>query len=332
VRVIRAWRAAGRRASSTDLAEIAALVHRLAVLLSAGVAPAAAWRHAAPGPLAPIASRVVDAAARDGPGVIPDAVAALARGDPGDAAPTSSGAAQLRSSAVARAWTGLAATWWVSAAAGAPLAPTLRVYAELLRGFAAAERDRRIALAGPRATSRLVLVLPAVAVAFGALLGQDTLGVLFGTPIGWACLGIGSALGIAGWGWTRALVRRATGAEPSPGLGEELTAVAMSGGVSVPRARELVGIAFSRYRLAGDRTRADSALALAAAAGAPAGELLRAEAEECRRTTIADAKERAERLSVTLMLPLGVCVLPAFVVVGVLPLMVAVVGSTLEVV
>ena len=340
------------------LGEIAALVHRLAVLLAAGIAPAGAWRHAASGRFEAAGAAVAAAAARAGPIAIPDAIAALAsepepRARPGPGPGPGAGAAQGAAgrlvqdlgrvqrpdrisravpSGVSAAWLGLATTWSVAAAAGAPLAATLRAHAELLRGFAVAERDTRIALAGPRTTSRLVLVLPVVAIAFGALLGQDTLGVLLGTPIGWACLVVGMVLGAAGWWWTRGLLRRAAASDPMPGLAEELTAVAMSGGSSVARARELVDRAFARYGLCADRSRSDAALELAAASGAPAGELLRAEAEERRRAAVADARERAERLSVSLMLPLGVCVLPAFVAVGVVPLMAAVIGSTLEIV
>ncbi|HWL02589.1 MAG TPA: hypothetical protein VNQ52_09485 [Microbacteriaceae bacterium] len=327
------------------LGDVAALVHRLAVMLAAGVAPVHAWRHATPGLLDAAGDRIGSAIARAGPGAIPDAIAELA-GEAGAGADTGRGigagiGARARTgavhatrpgTAVASAWIGLAATWSVSAAAGAPLAPSLRAYAELLRGFAVAERDTRVALAGPRATSRLVLALPLVAIAFGALLGQDTIGVLIATPLGWACLAIGSGLGLAGWAWTRRLLRGASDVARMPGLVEELTAVAMSGGVSVARARELVDRALARHGLDADRSRADAALDLAAASGAPAGELLRAEAEERRRAAVAEARERAERLSVSLMLPLGACVLPAFVAVGVVPLMAAVVGSTLEIV
>ncbi|MBH0110832.1 hypothetical protein I6E81_11695 [Salinibacterium sp. NG22] len=42
----------------------------------------------------------------------------------------------------------------------------------------------------------------------------------------------------------------------------------------------------------------------------------------------AAARAGAAALSVRLMLPLGLCVLPAFMVLGVLPLMVAVISST----
>jgi tight adherence protein B len=72
----------------------------------------------------------------------------------------------------------------------------------------------------------------------------------------------------------------------------------------------------------------EEVLELSARAGVPAAELLRAEAEERRRAARAAAQERAVTLSVRLMLPLGVCVLPAFMALGVLPLLITVVSST----
>ena len=58
-------------------------------------------------------------------------------------------------------------------------------------------------------------------------------------------------------------------------------------------------------------------------------DLLRAEAARRRRTARADGAARAAALGVRLMLPLGVCVLPAFVLLGVVPLIVSVVTGTL---
>ena len=81
----------------------------------------------------------------------------------------------------------LAAMWRTAAVAGAPLAGALRAAARAMRQAAEVRRATEVALAGPRATTRLVVAMPAVAVVFGALLGYDTIGVLIGTPIGWAC-------------------------------------------------------------------------------------------------------------------------------------------------
>ena len=58
-------------------------------------------------------------------------------------------------------------------------------------------------------------------------------------------------------------------------------------------------------------------------------ELLRAEAFRVRRAARADGAARAAALGVRLMLPLGVCVLPAFVLLGVAPLMISVISGTL---
>jgi tight adherence protein B len=63
-------------------------------------------------------------------------------------------------------------------------------------------------------------------------------------------------------------------------------------------------------------------------AGAPLGELARADAVEARSSARADARQSAERLAVRLMLPLGACILPSFLLLGVIPMMVGLLSST----
>ncbi|MDO3696853.1 pilus assembly protein TadB, partial [Curtobacterium flaccumfaciens] len=69
-------------------------------------------------------------------------------------------------------------------------------------------------------------------------------------------------------------------------------------------------------------------LDLARRAGVPAAGLLRRAAEDVRDEAAADGLVAAERLAVRLVLPLGVCILPAFVFVGVVPVVVGVLSST----
>ncbi len=69
-------------------------------------------------------------------------------------------------------------------------------------------------------------------------------------------------------------------------------------------------------------------LDLSRRAGVPAGELLRSEAEEARRAARSDAQVKAAALGVRLMLPLGLCILPAFMALGVIPLLITVISST----
>lgn len=65
----------------------------------------------------------------------------------------------------------------------------------------------------------------------------------------------------------------------------------------------------------------------AASLGTAAGPMLLAEAEAARGRTLAELERQAERLAVRVLLPLGVCILPAFIVLGVLPVLLAVMGS-----
>ena len=68
-------------------------------------------------------------------------------------------------------------------------------------------------------------------------------------------------------------------------------------------------------------------IAQAARTGAPAGPLLRAEAASARVRAHADLERAAERLGVRILVPLGVCVLPAFVVLGVVPVLLSMLGG-----
>ena len=284
-----------------ELAEAATVTHRLAVLLSAGVAPASAWSHVAASTGSAVATRVAT-------GV--------------DLAEASADTSGLQRDA----WQGLAAAWSVATESGSPLAPALRSFAASLRELGEAQRDARVALAGPVATARMVMALPAVGILFGLALGFNTLATLFGTPVGWACLVVGGGLLVLAARWNRRLVRSARPTSATPGLACELMAIGMAGGASIDRTRAIVDGALRRFGVATDDV--ESVLELSRRAGVPAAELLRSEAAELRAAARASAQERAAALSVKLMLPLGLCVLPAFLVLGVLPLLATVVSST----
>lgn len=305
---------------AVEIDRVAVVAEQLSVLMSAGVSAASGWGHVAAGGGDAVIARAAAAAAREGE---PVDAAILDACDLGGAAD------RHRDRGRDDAWATLAAAWSVAAASGAPLAANLRDLAAALRDEAQLRREVRAALAGPRSSARMVMALPLVAVGFGALLGFDTAGVLFGNPLGLACLGIGLLLLWAGYRWNRALAARAAPDHAAAGLELDLLAIAMSGGVSVPRARALVDAALDAGAIArGRAAEVDGVIALAAAAGAPLAELLRAEAFRLRRAARADGAARAAALGVRLMLPLGACVLPAFVVLGVAPLVISVVTGT----
>ncbi|GAA2722003.1 hypothetical protein CAE01nite_27070 [Cellulomonas aerilata] len=71
-----------------------------------------------------------------------------------------------------------------------------------------------------------------------------------------------------------------------------------------------------------------TALAATWTTGAAPGPALRAAAEQLRRERRTAAREAAGRLGVRLVLPLGLCFLPAFVLIGLVPVLVSL-GSAL---
>lgn len=70
-----------------------------------------------------------------------------------------------------------------------------------------------------------------------------------------------------------------------------------------------------------------AALSFAALTGAPAAPLLYAEAEQRRRQFQRDAEKRAAALGVRLVVPLGLCSLPAFICLGIVPVVVAMIPT-----
>jgi pilus assembly protein TadC len=66
-----------------------------------------------------------------------------------------------------------------------------------------------------------------------------------------------------------------------------------------------------------------NALSFAALTGAPSSAILYAQAARMRRERFRTAERRAAALGVKLVVPLGLCSLPAFVCLGVLPVLLA---------
>jgi tight adherence protein B len=291
------------------LEAISRVAQRLSVLLGAGVSPASAWGYLDDPAFGELCARVAAG---------------------GDIAAAAGGLDEPERSA----WLGLAAAWRVASEMGAPIAPSLAQFAVGLRSLADAQRETEVALAGPVATGRLVLGLPVVGVLFGTVLGFDVLRTLLTTAPGLACLAVGVALRLVGRRWTRRMVAAAQPTELLPGLEYELLAIAVSGGGSLDRARAAVDDAVRGHELSmpsagnDDSRPLDALLDLSQRAGVPAGALLRAEAEEARREARASAQKRAAQLGVRLMIPLGLCVLPAFMALGVAPLLISVIRET----
>lgn len=283
-------------AKTTDASNAAASVQRLAVLLEAGVTPPRAWQL-----LAESGEEVATAVCAAGPA---RAVGEVLAEQPG-------------------AWREVAVAWRVAETVGAPLAPSLRRFADALRDAQETRDDVAVALADPAATARLVAWLPLVAIGLAVALGFDVVTTLT-QPAGIACLVVGVLLMLVARRWSARLVARAQPPDAPPGLQGDTVAIALSSGASIERALQVVADAGGGA--AAPET--EEILALSQRAGAPAVDLLRAAATDARRRARTEGRLRGARLGARLLLPMGVCTLPAFLVLGVGPMLLSVMAGS----
>lgn len=102
----------------------------------------------------------------------------------------------------------VAACWSVAERNGAGLSAALE---RLVTQERAAE-DTRVQLtahlAAPRATSRMLSLLPFIGLALGFALGVDPIAWLWGSPLGATCLALGVGLVLLGLWWSSRIVKR----------------------------------------------------------------------------------------------------------------------------
>ena len=233
-------------------------------------------------------------------------------------------ALQLLTADADASWRALGACWAIARVSGAPLGPALDALAEALTDISRTQRQISAALAGPRATMRLVMALPVIGIIGGELGGQSSMAFLFGTGLGVSVLTLGVAMMLGAWWWLRLLAERAKPDPAALGLEMDLFAVATGGGALPERACDLVISVCSDYRL--ERSEPDvleRLVALSRRAGVPVSALATASARLRRDLSRTSAEERMARLGVSVVMPLGLLVLPAFVLVAVVPMAVS---------
>lgn len=118
--------------------------------------------------------------------------------------------AGLRRIVDAPAAAGLASAWATAHASGAGLAGVVERVTDELTAQLELRREIDSQLAAPRATARLLALLPLGGMALGVFLGVDPLRMLLGTTVGLCCLVVGSVLALAGVVWVDRLARSAT--------------------------------------------------------------------------------------------------------------------------
>lgn len=100
----------------------------------------------------------------------------------------------------------LAALWQVGEMSGAGLAAALDRLVDAARESTRIRQEVASQLAGPRATMRVLALLPLVGVGMGVLMGANPLAFLFGSVWGWVVVVAAALLEALGVWWMRKLV------------------------------------------------------------------------------------------------------------------------------
>jgi tight adherence protein B len=291
-----------------DSLDVVVVAGRLSVFIRAGLSPVRAWGEVA---------RLVNN----------DAVGDIAR---------ALAAGKRHSESVERAvkgqspeWSGLSSVIAIADQAGAPLADVMWRFSQSLRQQQQIDRELEVATKAPRLTVGVLVILPVLGLLMASLLGVNAWGFLVGTPMGRICGLLAVVLLITAMVWMRTMMTRATPAPGDRGLPGELFSIAASGGVLPEIALERVRIVLAEHDLPYVDEELTSLAQLSRRVGVPVSTLAASEASWAREKVRLDAEEAHAALAVALLIPLGLLILPAFVLVAVVPVVVTLLGDVI---
>ena len=184
------------------------------------------------------------------------------------------------------------------------------------------EQLRRVQLAhaAPRSTVKLMLWLPIAALVIGQITGLGSLSVLVRSPIALASVLLGGLLLALGNVWSAKLLLRAKHIEFDEAIFFDALALALDSGLSFASAIKLVSEKANFKISERSEIKLQEINLLSKTSGIAVGKLLTAQADSHRGEMNYKKSLELEKLSVRLMLPLGLSVLPAFALIAVVPL------------
>ena len=232
---------------------------------------------------------------------------------------------------------------------GAPMADILDAIGDSIDDGQSVAEARRVASAGPLMSARVLAALPLVGITCALALGASPWQFYTGGTVGRICALLGAAAWVVGIASCRRILARArsTDEDTDPALACDLAAAGLACGAAIPRVLDALAAACARESLAWtaqalrlgvpwDEAWEETpewahplrdALESSWTSGSAPEMMLARSASWERRSRLADAKTRAEELSVRLVGPLGVCFLPAFLALGIAPLLASLTGG-----
>ena len=232
---------------------------------------------------------------------------------------------------------------------GAPMADILDAIGDSIDDAQAVAEARRVASAGPLMSARVLAALPLIGIVSALALGASPWQFYTGVTVGRICALLGAAAWVVGIALCRRILARARSVDEDtdPALACDLVAAGLACGAAIPRVLDALAAACARESLAWTAQALrlgvpwdeaweetpewahplrDALESSWTSGNAPETMLARSASWE-RRARLAEAKTRAEELSVRLVGPLGACFLPAFLALGIAPLLASLTGG-----
>lgn len=204
----------------------------------------------------------------------------------------------------------------VTRGAGGPIANTLDRFASVLGTREQAFRELELAIAGPKASSRLVLSLPLLVFLGAGIAGIPIIRVLATSSVVWISLAVGFGIFWLGSRWTNRILKKSEPELGDPGMPLEALGIALKAGLPLSVAAELVG-----------NIETAELQEISISSGIALSQLVQDRADNLRLEQFNQDRMKIQKSSVAVLWPLGVTVLPAFVLIAIVPVGVALVQS-----
>lgn len=204
----------------------------------------------------------------------------------------------------------------VNRKSGGPLAPTLDRLANVLTVREQSFRELELAVAGPKASSRLVMSLPLLVFVGAGIAGIPIFRVMASPSMVWISLALGGLMFWLGAKWTNRLLTAAQPRTIDPGIAFDALAIAIQAGLPISAAAEIVGeVDIEELQTIGS----ESGMAIT--------QLLNDRANQLRQDQFNSDRMKIQKTSVAVLWPLGLTVLPAFVLIAIVPISAALIQN-----
>lgn len=191
------------------------------------------------------------------------------------------------------------------------------------------ENSARLRVSGtvPKATARLVLWLPLGAALLGQLAGLRSIEVFFESWLALVSLLLGFMLLVVAQTWSARILQNANRVHEDDEILLDAVALALDAGLSPMNSIHLCAKqfdeSFGRKPKEQVIDETNQLLDFAESSGAAIAKLFRNRAELIRKTAAHEKDELLERATIRLLAPMAIFVLPAFVLIAVLPISIA---------